>query len=77
MKNADDADEYIKNANKMLDAVIAKLELKNDAALSRHLEVSPPVISKIRHGRLRVGASILIGLHETSDLSIAELKSFF
>ncbi|WP_240950803.1 hypothetical protein [Collimonas pratensis] len=77
MKNADDVNEHIKNANKMLDAVIAKLELKNDAALSRCLEVAPPVISKIRHDRLRVGASILISLHETSDLSIAELKSFF
>ncbi|AMP05240.1 hypothetical protein [Collimonas pratensis] len=77
MKNADDTDEYIISANKMLDAVMAKLELKNDAALSRRLEVAPPVISKIRHGRLRVGASILISLHETSDFSIAELKSFF
>jgi hypothetical protein len=77
MKNADDADEYTKNANNMLDAVMAKLELKNDAALSRRLEVAPPLISKIRHGRLRVGASILISLHETSDISIAELKSFF
>lgn len=77
MKNADDADEYTKNANKMLDAVMAKLELKNDAALSRRLEVAPPLISKIRHGRLRVGASIPISLHETSDISIAELKSFF
>ncbi|AMP07044.1 hypothetical protein CPter91_4749 [Collimonas pratensis] len=70
-------DEYIKNANKMLDAVIAKLGLKNDAPLSRRLEVSRPAISKIRRGRLRVGASILIHFHETSDLSIAELKSFF
>lgn len=77
MKNVEDAAEYIKNANKMLDAVMAKLELKNDAALSRRLEVGPPVISKIRHGRLRVGASILITLHETSNLSIAELKSYF
>ena len=77
MKNADDTAEYIKNANKMLDAVIAKLGLKNDAALSRRLEVAPPVISKIRHGRLRVGASILISLHETSNFSSDELKSFF
>ncbi|PFH08535.1 hypothetical protein BCF11_0895 [Collimonas sp. PA-H2] len=77
MKNADGVDEYIKNANKMLDAIIAKLGLKNDVALSRCLEVAPPVISKIRHGRLWVGASMLISLHETSDLSIAELKSFF
>ncbi|MBB5198738.1 hypothetical protein HNR39_000548 [Glaciimonas immobilis] len=35
----------------LLDAVIQKLHLKNDAALSRSLEISPPIISKIRHRR--------------------------
>jgi hypothetical protein len=33
--------------NRVLDAIIRKLRLKNDAALSRVLEVAPPVISKI------------------------------
>jgi len=48
--------------------------LKNDAALSRALEVSPPVISKIRHRRLPVTASLLIRMHEVSELSIKELR---
>jgi hypothetical protein len=60
--------------NHLLDAMLDKLKLKNDAALSRALEVAPPVISKIRHRRLPVGASILIRLHEVSDLSVAELR---
>jgi hypothetical protein len=76
MKRKDSTEEYIKNANKLLDAVSSRLGLKNDAALSRCLNVRPPVISKIRHGRLSVGASLLITIHEISDLSIAELKSF-
>lgn len=54
--------------------MIKKLNLKNDAALSRALEVAPPVISKIRHGRLPVGASLLIRMQEISDLSIKELR---
>lgn len=58
----------------LLDKLIAKLNLKNDAALSRALEVAPPVISKIRHKRLPVGASLLIRMHEVSDLSIKELR---
>jgi hypothetical protein len=62
------------NPNRLLDAIIAKLELKNDAALSRVLEVAPPVISKIRHHTLPVGATILIRMHETSDFSIRELR---
>ena len=43
-------------------------------ALSRALEVSPPVISKIRHRRLPVTASLLIRMHEVSALSITELR---
>src|SRR5438034_5238258 len=58
----------------LLGSLIKKLNLKNDAALSRALEVAPPVISKIRHGKLSVGASILIRMQEVSDLSIKELR---
>ena len=61
--------------NRLLDALIQKLNLKNDAALSRALEVRPPVISKIRHRTLPVGASLLIRMHEVTDLSIRELRS--
>lgn len=60
--------------NRLLDALIVKLNLKNDAALSRALEVAPPLISKIRHRRLPVGASLLIRMHEVSNLSIRELR---
>src|SRR3954447_10563083 len=62
------------NPNHLLDILIEKLNLKNDAALSRALEVAPPVISKIRHRRLPVGASLLIRMHEVSDLSIKDLR---
>lgn len=60
--------------NRLLDALVEKLHLKNDAALCRRLEVAPPVISKIRHGRLPVGASMLIRMHEETGLTIRELR---
>lgn len=60
--------------NKVLDAIMEKLNLKNDAALSRVLEVAPPVISKIRHRTLPIGATILLRMHEVSQFSIRELK---
>jgi hypothetical protein len=69
------ADQVNYDPNNLLDALIEKLNLKNDAALSRALEVAPPVISKIRHRRLPVGASLLIRMHEVSDLSIKELRT--
>lgn len=59
----------------LLTSLIGKLKLKNDAALSRALEVDAPVISKIRHRRLPVGASMLIRMHEVSKLSIEDLRS--
>jgi hypothetical protein len=61
--------------NRVLDAIIEKLNLKNDAALSRALEVAPPVISKIRHRTLPIGATILLRMHEVSDFSIRELRA--
>jgi hypothetical protein len=38
------------------------------------LEVQPPIISKIRHGKLNVGATILLRMHEKSEIPIRELK---
>lgn len=70
-----DSDDLLNyNPNRLLDTLIENLRLKNDAALSRALEVAPPVISKIRHHRLPVGASLLIRMHEVSDLSIRDLR---
>ena len=60
--------------DRLLDAMLEKLQLKNDAALCRALEVAPPVISKIRHRRLPVGASMLIRMHEVTDMSVAQLR---
>lgn len=60
--------------NDLIDALVKSMHLKNDAALARRLEVAPPVISKIRHHRLPIGASFLVSAHEESGLSIADLK---
>src|SRR6476646_9563984 len=62
------------NPDNLLDSLIERLNLKNDAALSRALEVAPPVISKIRHRRLPVGASMLIRMPEVSPMSVRELR---
>lgn len=60
--------------DRLLDTLIELMQLKNDAALARMLEVAPPVISKIRHRRLPVGASLLIRMHEESGLTIGDLR---
>src|SRR3569623_1720822 len=61
--------------NNLLESLLERMLLKNDAAVSRAREVAPPVISKIRHRKLPGGASLLIRMHEVSDLSIKELRN--
>jgi hypothetical protein len=62
------------NPNRLLDALLESMRLKNDAALSRMLEVAPPVLSKIRHHRMPVSASVLIRMHEATKMSIGDLR---
>ncbi|WP_211460506.1 hypothetical protein [Collimonas silvisoli] len=68
-------DQVTYDPNRLLDALIEKMHLKYDVALSRLLEVDPPVISAIRHRRLPIGPTLLISMHEASGLTIAELRS--
>jgi hypothetical protein len=74
VKETNASEQFQYDPNNLLESLIEKLNLKNDAALSRALEVAPPLISKIRHRRLPVGASLLIRMHEVSDLSIRDLR---
>lgn len=73
-KETNATEQFQYDPNNLLESLIEKLNLKNDAALSRALEVAPPLISKIRHRRLPVGASLLIRMHETTGMSIRELR---
>ena len=64
------------DANKFLDTLIEKLNLKNDAALARALDMGPPVISKIRHGVHGIGATLLLRAHELTELPIREIRTW-
>ncbi len=58
----------------LLDLVIDKLNLKNDAALATELDLSKPAISKMRNGKLPVGPSTLVRMHEATGMTIGELR---
>ena len=68
------SDQFKYDPNNLLNKLIDHLHLKNDAELSKMLEVAPPVISKIRHHKLSVGASLMISMHEISNISIKDLR---
>lgn len=60
--------------SRLLNHIMAQLKLKNDAALSRVLEVAPPVISKIRHQRLAIGPALKIRILEKMEISVHEIN---
>lgn len=72
--NARRPSELIYEPNNLLDALKNILHMKNDAALSRTLEIAPPLISKIRHHRLPISAALLIRMHDLTDLSVSDLQ---
>jgi hypothetical protein len=65
----------IQDVDKLLNALIVQLGLRNDASLARTLEVGAPMISKLRHGKVPVGAGLLIRMMEVSGISIKELRA--
>ncbi len=60
--------------DRLLNYMREKFGLKNDAALARQLEVAPPVISKIRHRKLAIGASLLIRMSDICNVGTRELR---
>jgi plasmid maintenance system antidote protein VapI len=70
---AQDKDKY--HPERLLDALIEQLNLKNDAGLARVLGVSAPTMSKVRNGRLPLGPSMLVRMHEESGLSVKQLRA--
>lgn len=66
----------MKNENDLLDLAAEMVKAKNDAQLSRALGIAPPVISKVRHARLPVGAARVIKIHEVTGMAVADIKSY-
>jgi hypothetical protein len=66
--------QTVAGVNGLLNQLILQGGLKNDAALARALHQAAPVISKLRAGTLRLGATLLLTMHLEFDISIADLK---
>lgn len=60
---------------KLLDTIKERYSIKNDAELSRTLDVPPPTISKIRSGRVNVSADIILRIHECLGMPVADIRS--
>ena len=62
---------------KLIDGLVALHCLKNDAALAHKLEVAPPVISKVRNGRLPIGDSLLIKIQRTFNMTLPQVDALY
>jgi len=59
---------------KLLDFIKERYKVKNDAELSRTLDVPPPTISKIRSGKVNVSADMILRIHECLGMSVADIR---
>ncbi len=59
---------------KLLDELQSRFEIKNDRQLAAKLDVSTPVLSRIRNSKCSVSADMIIRIHEVFGLPIAEIK---
>jgi transcriptional regulator with XRE-family HTH domain len=66
---------HVFKQHRLLDTVMEALSLKNDAGLARRLDVTPPLISLLRSGKRRIGPSMLLRMHEVSDIPISQLRA--
>lgn len=60
--------------NHLIDEVIIKLQLKNDAGVARALKVEAPIIAKVRSNRLPLGGYLLMRLRELTGMSVTDLQ---
>ncbi len=62
------------NHHALLDFLIKKHKLKNDAALSRALDVRPSVLSKIRARTMGVSGDMKILIYKKTGMSIEHIE---
>lgn len=58
-----------------LDWLRYQLNMETDSMLGRHLCMTSPQVSRLRSLRDVIGGSILIRIHETTDIPVRELKA--
>lgn len=59
----------------LLDWTRWRLRLSSDRALAALLEIPPPSLSKVRHGGLPIGPSLLVRVLDATDVRLRELPA--
>ncbi|MDB5937492.1 MAG: hypothetical protein JWQ01_4836 [Massilia sp.] len=59
--------------SELLDEIRLTNGLRSDAALAKALKTAAPVISKLRSGKLPLGAVLIIRIHLLTDIPVLDL----
>ncbi len=59
---------------KLIDRLCKAVGARSYSALGRVIDVSPSVLSKVRHRRLGVSSEILLKIHDATGIPIRELR---
>jgi hypothetical protein len=68
-----ESDTY--DPNSLLDALLRKMQVRDDAALARALKIDAKILGKLRERRLQVSACMLILMQEATGIGIATLRT--
>jgi plasmid maintenance system antidote protein VapI len=63
------------SAARLFDELKIRHGLRSDSALAAVLELEPTNISRLRHGRVPLGPSLILNVHETFGLPVAEIRA--
>ena len=64
----------VSNPHKLFDYIREMYNLKTDAQLAHILNARRPMISKIRNGLVRIPPSLVIAIHEQTNIPVAKIK---
>ena len=60
----------------LLDAIMADFNLKNDAQLSKFLDIDPPHTSRLRRGKFGVSGDIILRVYDKTGWGIEKIRSY-
>lgn len=64
----------IKKEHKLLDHLKEFYKFGSDAAIASLLDTTPPVISRIRNGSIRMNATLILSVYDATKMPIEKIR---
>ena len=60
--------------HRLFDDIIKEFALKSDAGLARFLDLAPPHISRLRHGRYHVSGDVVLRIYDKTGWPLERIR---